>query len=85
MKIFITVLFTLLLHNSYGQSSISGQLIDNKGEAVAFANVALYKASDSSMVKVEISDIDGQFKLQGLTIVDLSGILVGVLRIHLYS
>lgn len=67
MKIFITVLFTLLVLNSYGQSSISGQLIDNKGDVVAFANVALYKATDSSMVKVEISDIDGQFKLQGLT------------------
>lgn len=67
MKLLITTLFSILLLSSFAQSSITGQLKDSNGEAVAFANVALYKATDSSMVKVEISDVDGNFKLQGIS------------------
>jgi len=64
MKILLTLLLSSLSVLAFAQSSISGNLKDNNGETVAFANVALYKATDSSMVKVEISDVDGKFKLR---------------------
>ena len=41
--------------------SISGSLLDAEGEPVSFANVLLKVAADSSMLKVEVSDIDGKF------------------------
>jgi len=36
------------------------------GEAVVFANVALYNTADSSLVKVETTDETGIFRIQGL-------------------
>ncbi len=44
------------------QNSIQGLLIDDQNESVVFANVGLYQASDSSLVKVETSDAAGIFK-----------------------
>lgn len=41
--------------------SISGSLLDSEGEPVSFANVLLQLATDSSIRKVEVSDIDGIF------------------------
>lgn len=66
MKILFALIFSVLVTNTFSQSSIKGNLKDSNGEAVAFANVALYTASDSTMIKVEISDVDGKFKLQGI-------------------
>ncbi len=68
MKIFNT--FSLLFACLFVQAqsaSIQGQLNDEAGEAVLFANVALYNMADSSLlVKVETSDEAGSFKLNGL-------------------
>lgn len=44
--------------------SIIGQLQDENQQAVEFANVALYKVEDNSLVKVESSEASGIFKLQ---------------------
>lgn len=41
--------------------SISGSLLDAAGEPVSFANVILQLAADSTIQKVEVSDIDGLF------------------------
>lgn len=61
MRILLTT-FTLLAFviNSFGQS-ISGNLINESQEEVAFATVALLNANDSSMVKAMVSNDKGQF------------------------
>lgn len=41
--------------------NISGQLVDSDNQAIVYANVLLLSASDSSMVKVETTNIDGRF------------------------
>ncbi len=65
MKYFTILLLSLFITNVYA-GSISGQLKNNDGAPVDFANVALYSTADSSLVKVEISDADGRFNLQNL-------------------
>lgn len=67
MKNFITLLCLLLGISSYAQDgSIIGQLQDPDGEAVVFANVALYNAADSTLTKVETTDESGVFRIRGL-------------------
>ena len=67
MKAINTVLFVLLCLIGYSQgSSIKGQLIDNEGQALMFANVSLYTLQDSSLYKVETSDEAGVFRLRGI-------------------
>ncbi len=57
--------FSLLFFQLHAQTaSIKGQLQDNGGEAVVFANVALYSTADSNLVKVESSDETGVFQIQ---------------------
>ncbi len=45
-------------------ASIAGRLIDDTGTGVIYANVALHRAADSSLVKVEVTDDVGTFKLR---------------------
>ncbi len=66
MRIFFTFIISLLLLNVHAQSSIQGQLKDNEGATVPFANVALYNSSDSSMVKVETTNESGNFHLKNI-------------------
>ncbi len=47
--------------NSSG--TISGSVFDEEEKAVAFANVILYAAADSSMAKAEYTEEDGSFKI----------------------
>ncbi len=65
MRVTLLLLLSSFLSQIYA-SSISGQLQNNDGTAVDYANVALYNAADSSLYKVEASDDKGNFKLQGL-------------------
>ncbi len=51
---------------SFAQSAITGVVLDEKGEAVPFANAVLYSNMDSQMVKAEITDMDGQFRLRSI-------------------
>jgi outer membrane receptor protein involved in Fe transport len=67
MRILLTIGFLVTYLASFAQdASIKGQLKNADGNEVMFANVALYKATDSSLVKVETSDETGVFKLQNL-------------------
>ena len=47
-------------------ASISGQLTDDGDNPVIYANIAVYNAVDSSLVKVETSDDNGGFQIKGL-------------------
>jgi outer membrane receptor protein involved in Fe transport len=46
--------------------AIKGQVQDADGNAVAFANVALYTVPDAKLVKVETTDDAGIFKMDGI-------------------
>jgi hypothetical protein len=46
--------------------AIKGQVQDADGQAVAFANVALYSVPDAKLVKVETTDDAGIFKMDGV-------------------
>jgi iron complex outermembrane receptor protein len=48
------------------QNNISGQLLDDNKSAISFANVILHLASDSTMIKVETTDLDGYFELKNI-------------------
>lgn len=63
MKFLLFSLISLINTSIFG-SNILGQLQDNEGNAISFANVALYNAADSVLVKVEISDDSGKFSLR---------------------
>lgn len=45
---------------------ISGKILDDQGQAVDFATIAVKSAIDSSLVKVEMSDTEGAFTISGL-------------------
>lgn len=66
MKLIITIILTFFCFNLYSQSSIKGELKGSDGSAVAFANVALYNSSDSSMVKVETTGVSGNFHIKNI-------------------
>ncbi|MBV1922946.1 MAG: carboxypeptidase-like regulatory domain-containing protein [Flavobacteriaceae bacterium] len=61
MRGVVVIILSLSFFNIQAQSSIKGKLLDDKNEPVPFANVALYNSADSSMVKVETSDVNGSF------------------------
>lgn len=68
MKSLYTLQLLLLIATAaFSQdSSLSGQLTEKGDEPVMYANVALYTSSDSELVKVETTDENGFFKLEGL-------------------
>lgn len=60
--LFLTVLFSLVAMSGYAQSkTITGKIIDSTGEPVIGASV-LVKGTTNGV----ISDIDGNFSLQGV-------------------
>lgn len=64
MKGIVASLFILLALGASAQmGTISGELKDSESAAVPFANVALYQAADSTLLKVEVSQDNGKFKL----------------------
>jgi iron complex outermembrane recepter protein len=60
----LVLLVPLFAHTQ--SASIKGQLKDATGAPVIFANVALFKAADSLMQKVEPSNESGFFQLQNI-------------------
>lgn len=66
MRIVLTFIFTLSFFGLQAQSSLSGKLKDNNGEVVPFANVALYNSIDSSLTKVETTDLNGEFHIRNI-------------------
>lgn len=53
--------FLLLPYLVFAQIQISGSLVDTEQQPLAFANVLLLQAKDSSLVKAELSDDKGHF------------------------
>ncbi|MEM9918317.1 MAG: TonB-dependent receptor [Bacteroidota bacterium] len=81
MKYFFTPLLLLSLTIAQAQTAtIKGQLQEADGEAVVFANIALYNSADKSLVKVETSNESGLFQLQGIQpgTYDLTATYVGL-------
>jgi iron complex outermembrane recepter protein len=68
MRLVFIIVLTFAFFNLNAQSSIKGSLKDDKGEPVAFANVALYNSIDSNMVKVETTDDNGSFHLKNISV-----------------
>jgi iron complex outermembrane receptor protein len=69
MKLHITLSIMLLLVGTFlhaQTANLSGQLQTQDDEAVVFANVVLYNAADSSIVKVEASDETGAFRFRNI-------------------
>lgn len=48
--------------------SIEGTLQDDASSPIMFSNVVLYTTSDSTMVKVESSDLDGKFSFKNIDV-----------------
>lgn len=67
MRLFFTLSLALLCLSSQAQmAAIRGQLQDADGASVEFANIALYNAADSNLVKVEITNESGAFNIQNI-------------------
>lgn len=67
MKVVFTIVLGFLLLGVQAQSSIEGKIIDADSKPVLFSNVALYSASDSSLIKVETTNENGEFKMKSLS------------------
>ena len=66
-KIFFLFSFLSIICSFQSKAaSIIGSLQDGQGEAILYANVALYTAQDSSIAKVGVSDDIGKFKMEGI-------------------
>jgi len=67
MRIFATFISLILFISGYSQTaSLKGRLQTAEGEAIAFANIALFHSADSSLYKAGATDADGAFTLQAL-------------------
>ena len=66
-KLFLTQLFSALLLTAFSQTfTMNGFAKSEANEGVAFATVALFKAKDSTLVKADITDGNGGFKLSNV-------------------
>ncbi|MFT5246665.1 MAG: iron complex outermembrane receptor protein [Litorivivens sp.] len=61
--IFASIFILLSLGASAQMGTISGELKDSESASMPFANVALYQAADSTLLKVEVSQENGKFTL----------------------
>ena len=62
-KVFVTTALCLLAMTPMMAQNITGQVVDAKGEPLAFANVVLLNRQDSSFVKGAVSGEDGRFSI----------------------
>lgn len=62
-----TILFSLTSIFLFAQSAeITGTLYDQDQQPIIYANVLLHSSLDDKMVKVETTDLDGNFKMVGI-------------------
>lgn len=66
MRIFFIMALLSCSIITFSQGTITGVLFDTDEAPVSFANMILYSQSDSVMVKVESTDIDGKFTISGI-------------------
>jgi len=62
-KKLIFIICCLFTNIGNAQNQLSGSLQNEKGENITFATCAVYSTKDSSLLKIETSDINGQFKI----------------------
>ena len=53
--------------NDNASASITGEIFDSEGNPLDYANVVLQLSEDSTIVKVEVSDLDGRFEITGIS------------------
>lgn len=65
-KILASLLIFLFAQQGFAQSDgiINGQIMDEKGVEVSYANVALLKAADTSLVTGSVTDEAGKFRIK---------------------
>ncbi|MCB0501995.1 MAG: TonB-dependent receptor [Bacteroidetes bacterium] len=66
MKQVFSLLLVCLLFNGHAQSTIKGKLIEGDDLVIMYANVALYNTLDSTLVKVESSNEEGNFTIHNI-------------------
>lgn len=66
MKTILTFLAAIYLSFSISAQSISGDILDDKGNPIYYATVALYTSADSNYVSAASSDLDGSFEFKSL-------------------
>lgn len=63
MKIHLIICMLFMPFLCIAQNGIKGKIVNDKDEAISFANVVLYSVKDSSLVKVETTDEEGRFTM----------------------
>ncbi len=69
MKKVATVLIaflSILAGHAQNSASLEGRVIDRDGQPVSFATIMLSSEKDSSLVKAQISELEGQFSINDL-------------------
>jgi hypothetical protein len=67
MKTLITTLLTIFTFIQVNaQSKISGKVLDEKQKPAEFATVALLKSKDSSMIKADLTNAEGQYAFESI-------------------
>ncbi|MEA5425236.1 TonB-dependent receptor domain-containing protein [Arcicella lustrica] len=67
MKFIITILLTIIIFAQVqAQSKISGKVLDEKQKPAEFATAALLNAKDSSMVKADITNLEGLYTFEAI-------------------
>ena len=70
-KVFIlTVLFLMCSISSFCESKISGQVFDPSGNTLPMADVLLYASDGTTQIVGEITDDDGNFLIDGISLDD---------------
>ncbi len=66
MRLFslLALVFTLLFNSARAQAVIYGKVIDDKGAAITNADIVLIMLQDSSILKADITDSAGEYKIQ---------------------
>lgn len=89
-KLFLTLCLSTLVILGFSQTfTVSGLAKNDANEGVAFATVALFKAQDSTLVKADITDGNGGFKLsnvpKGTFFLDIGSVGFQKLRSSLFT
>ncbi|HPK09013.1 MAG TPA: TonB-dependent receptor [Saprospiraceae bacterium] len=68
IRVFFSMLSFLLIHSmAIGQSyTIEGELLDNTNQPIIYATLSLFSSADSSLVKVEASNENGNFSYKNI-------------------
>ena len=66
----ILIVMTILPYFALSQSTINGNVKDNKGEPLPYASILLLNPTDSSLVKGEITDVNGFFIIENVNAMD---------------